>query len=242
MPRTARFVLPHAAHHVVARGVHNTRLFRSGFDKSSYLKRFTLIAAQEHVTVHAYCLMDNHVHWLLSPASPTALARLFHRLHTWWAMRLNRQLKRHGHLFQARFFSTPLDDNHFWTAMRYVEVNPRRAGTAPRLQDWEFSSARAHLDGSPDPLVELSLEAWRQRFGSAAWRDFLQETDREADQRLQRSLAGCRPCGSDEWLRALEQKAHRRLAWSPPGRPASRAVVPAPANGACTAGHRPAAH
>ena len=127
MARMARLVLAETAHHVVARGVNGTRLFRHGFDKKKYLQRFGQIAVEEKVLIHGYCLMSNHVHWILSPASEDGLARLFRRAHTWWAMWFNRRTGRTGHLFQSRYHSSPLGDNHYWTALRYVEVNPRRA-------------------------------------------------------------------------------------------------------------------
>jgi putative transposase len=221
MARSPRLVLEDTAHHVVARGVNRQRIFRHGFDKRKYLKRFAEVAAEEKVQVHGYCLMDNHVHWILTPATEQGLARLFRRVHTWWAMRFNRLTERCGHLFQNRFHSSPLAESHYWTALRYVEVNPRRAGLVKRLEDWEFSSAQAHLGGSPDPLIDLAQLVGRRRFTPAQWREFLENTDREREQELQRALPGSRPCGSSDWIRSLEEKLKRRLRWQPRGRPAA---------------------
>jgi putative transposase len=224
MARTARFILPGTPHHVVARGVNRSHLFRSGYDKLKYLKRFTTLADQCGVLVHGYCLMDNHVHWLLTPSQPDSLARLFHRLHTWWAMHFNRCQDRCGHLFENRYHSTPLEENHYWTALRYVEVNPRRAGVKGELGEWEYSSARAHLSGAEDPLVKLVWEAWRDRYGAAQWREFLAESDREVEMRLRRALSGNRVCGSEGWVRGLETAHGRRLGWRPRGRPPTAAT------------------
>jgi putative transposase len=219
MSRSARVVVPESPHHVVARGVNRHRLFASGYDKRRYLKRFADLAQQEQVLVHGFCLMNNHVHWLLTPLRPDSLARLFQRLHTWWAMDYNRRHQRCGHLFQNRYHSTPMEEDHHWTALRYVEVNPRRAGVASRLEEWEYSSARAHLSGQPDPLIPLVLAAWQARFGVAGWRAFLAETDVELEERLRKALAGSRPCGREGWLAGLERRYGRRLRWAPPGRP-----------------------
>ena len=225
MPRQARIVLEGCAHHVVSRGVNRRSIFRSGYDKRRYLKRFARIAEDEGVQVHAYCLMDNHVHWILTPATPDGLARLFHRLHTWWAMDFNRRNQRCGHLFQNRYHSTPLGENHYWAAMRYVELNPRRAGCREELAEWEHSSARAHLEGRDDALVPLAWGTWRERRQTPeSWREYLGETDREAEERLRRAIAGSRPCGDEEWVRGLEAKHGRKLAWSPPGRPRTAAT------------------
>ena len=219
MARCARMILPGVPHHVVARGVDGLCIFLSGSDKRRYLKRFVRIADEVGVTVHAYCLMNNHVHWLVTPQKEASLAKLFQRLHTSWAGFYNRRERRTGHLFQNRYHSTPVDENHYWTALRYIEVNPRRAGLIESLQDWEHSSAKAHLTGTEDPLIKLALEAWRYRFGPAQWRAFLEQTDSERELSLRRAQAGSRPCGAVAWIEEMEQTRGRKLGWSPPGRP-----------------------
>ena len=221
MARTSRLVLENVAHHVVARGVGHMKIFRSGFDKRKYLTHLALLAEEEKVLVHAYCLMDNHVHLILTPSDSNGLARLFRRMHTWWAMKLNRWLERCGHVFQNRFHSSPLDENHYWTAMRYVEVNPRRAGLPTRLEDWELSSAKAHLTGVQDPLVPLAEEIGRRRFTAAQWREFLDGADAEQEGHLRSALKSSRPCGTPEWIVTLEQKFKRKLSSSSRGRPRS---------------------
>ncbi|HJY06092.1 MAG TPA: transposase [Bryobacteraceae bacterium] len=227
MARTPRIVLENVAHHVVARGVGQMRIFRNGFDKRKYLTRFAVIAGEEKVLVHAYCLMDNHVHWIVTPSDPEGLARLYRRMHTWWAMKLNRWLNRCGHVFQNRFHSSPLEENHYWTALRYVEVNPRRAGLVEQLEEWALSSAKAHLTGTQDPLIPLAEEIGRRRFTAAEWREFLDRTDVEREKELRLALPGSRPCGSAEWIRSLEERLKRKLAWSPRGRPSLVHTSPA---------------
>jgi putative transposase len=108
MPRTPRVVLENVVHHVVSRGNNRMRIFTSRAEKQQYLRRFCVIADEEKVLVHGYCLMDNHVHWLLTPTTATGLARLFRRAHTWWALTFNRKHGRSGHLLEARFHSSPL--------------------------------------------------------------------------------------------------------------------------------------
>jgi putative transposase len=229
MARLSRLVLENVAHHVVARGVGQMRIFRNGFDKRKYLTRFALIAEEEKVLVHAYCLMDNHVHLIVTPSDPNGLARLFRRMHTWWAMKLNRWLERCGHVFQNRFHSSPLDENHYWTAMRYVEVNPRRAGLPEQLEDWELSSAKAHLTGVQDPLLPLAEEIGRRRFTAAQWREFLDGVDAEKERALRLALKGSRPCGAREWIVTLEAKFKRNLSSSPRARPGGVLLSPATA-------------
>lgn len=221
MARLPRIVLPGIAHHVVARGVNRHRLFAKGREKQKYLMRFALIAAECSVLVHGYTIMDNHVHWMVTPQSPDGLATLFRRMHTWWAMVFNRKYARSGHLFQGRFSSVPLKENHYWAALRYVEINPRRAGLVTRDEDFEFSSARAHLSGKPDPLIALARAESRRQFTAAQWRDFLTHTDSQREDQLRRAQRGSRPLGDPAWIAELEQRWKRKLAWSPPGRPAT---------------------
>jgi putative transposase len=195
------------------------RILTRRAEKQQYLRRFCVIASEEKVHVHGYCLMDNHEQWMLTPTTATGLARLFRRVHTWWALTFNRKHGRTGHLLQARFHSSPLSEDHYWTAMRYVELNPRRAKIVERPEDFEFSSARAHATGVPDPRVTLAEVPTRQKFTQAQWREFLGRTDPSRDTALRQALPLSRPCGSVDWIQALEARFRRKLAWSPPGRP-----------------------
>jgi putative transposase len=107
MARKPRIVLPDVVHHVVSRGANKTILFANGSEKERYLRRFSLIAAEEKVSVQGYCIMDNHVHWLLTPSSVDGLARLFRRVHTRWAMIFNRRHGRSGPLMQGSLSLIP---------------------------------------------------------------------------------------------------------------------------------------
>ena len=219
MARLPRFVLENVVHHVVARGVNRQRIFRTGYDKKKYLKRFAKIAEEEKVSVHGFCLMNNHVHWLLTPSNPKGLARLFQRVHTWWAVVYNRKNGRTGHLFQNRYHSSPLDEKHYWEALRYVELNPKKAGLIKRPDEFEFSSAKCHLTGEADPRIRLVAVKTRKQFSAADWRIFLRVSDVAANDSIRKAAAGSRPCGEDEWIADLEHKHGKKFAASPPGRP-----------------------
>ena len=179
MARKLRFVIPRIPVHATARGVNRCPLFRSGFDKAKYLKRFALVAAEEQVEIHGYCVLDNHVHFLLVPLTDKGLARLFLRVHTWWAMYFNAKTHRSGHLFQGRFHSCVLDETHYWTALRYIETNPRNANITHDLAAFEHSSAAHHLAARTDPFFLLMMDAWHRRFTPASYREFLEESPRE---------------------------------------------------------------
>ena len=211
MARQARLVVPDIIHHVVARGVNKTQIFRHNSDKDRYLKRAAQIATQEKVLVHGYCLMNNHVHFLLTPTTPNGLARFFSRLHTWWAGSFNRQEKRTGHLFQSRYFSSPLSECHYWTALRYVELNAVRARLVRRPEEWRWSSARDHLKIREHSPIVLTPVLTRATFDPLAWRTVLQTPSDEADERLRRAHHSSRPCGPPDFLAHLEQRFSRPL-------------------------------
>lgn len=226
MPRRARIVLAETAHHVVARGANRQKLFHCRQDKTRYLELLAKLAKEEDVSVHGYVLMNNHVHMILTPKTRHGLARLFNRLHTRWAMYINRKYQRTGHLFENRYFSSPLGASHFWAAIRYVELNPRKAKWNGPLEQWIHSSARAHLSGVQSPLIALEWETWRFRFKPVEWKRFLEDGEsilreqwEEQGRDLERALAGGRPVGDPDWIANLEQTWKRKLTWSPPGRP-----------------------
>ena len=220
MARVPRFVLENVVHHVVARGVDRLCIFQSDEDKELYLRRFAKVAEQEKVLVHGFCLMDNHVHWLLTPTTRKGLARLFQRVHTWWAVVFNRKYERTGHLFQNRYHSSPLDETHYWEALRYVELNSKKAGLVTHPVDCKFSSARQHLTGESESRIRLvPVLLTRRRFSVKDWRTFLGTWDEQKVRLIRRASAGSRPCGEEDWIANLERDHKRRLTWLPPGRP-----------------------
>ena len=109
----------------------------------------------------AYCLMPNHVHLILVPDREEALGRALGETHRRYSSVVNARLRVTGHLFQSRFGSVVMDEDHLMAAARYVALNPVRAGLAARAEDWRWSSARAHLEGHDDGLVSVAPLAER---------------------------------------------------------------------------------
>ncbi len=122
-----------------------------------------------------------------------------------------------GHLFQGRFSSVALDEEHLMLAARYVALNPVRARLVQRPQDWAWSSVRAHLAGRGDGLVTVA--PLLQRLGRIT---ALVDTEPEeiALTRLRAAEATGRPLGSDEFMTQLERLMQRRLRRQKPGRKA----------------------
>src|SRR5262245_29370623 len=98
--------------------------------------------------------MPNHVHHIVVPTTADGLHRLFKSVHGRYAQRLNRLSQMKGHVWQGRYFSSPLDSSYFVNAVRYVELNPVRAGIVGRAEDHDWSSAAAHCGLRSDLVVD----------------------------------------------------------------------------------------
>lgn len=187
MPRAARLVLPGIPHHVTQRGNRRERVF---FDDSDYAFYFSLLrygCRKSGTAVWAWCLMPNHVHLILVPASEDGLRAALAPAHTRYAMEINRREGWRGHLWQDRFASFPMDEAHLHVCLAYVELNPVRARLVDRPEAWRWSSARAHLGLAGDGLTDAA--AMRGRIDD--WRAFLDaglsDEDREAIRTAERT-------------------------------------------------------
>jgi len=135
-----------------------------------------------------------------------------------------------GHLWANRFYSTPLDEAHLWTAIRYVELNPVRAGLVARAEEWEWSSARVHCGmeaAEGDGLAAAVLAADRPFGGSrpdgltgapVGWSEWLARgVEEDAVRRLRAATMTGRPCGGEDFVRGLEARLGRSLGPKKPG-------------------------
>ena len=223
MSRPLRFVIPGLPHHVTQRGNYRQAVF---LEDKHYLLYLRLLRAYSHrfgVAVQAYCLMPNHAHLILSPPKTNSLARLMQRLNSDYARVLHLQLGRLGHLWQARYYSTPMDESHFWSAMVYVEQNPQRANLVERCWDWPWSSACAHMRGAEDSLLEMN--EWRQRYTPESWKNCLELGLQDAAllERIRESTGKGWPLGSADFLANLERDLGRSVRRGVPG-PSAKAA------------------
>ncbi|MFZ1962688.1 MAG: transposase [Roseiarcus sp.] len=156
MARIGRFVVPDLPHHVTQRGNRRERVFFSDDDYALYRDLLREACGREGVAVWSYCLMPNHVHLILVPRTSEGLGRALGKAHRRYSAFVNARARATGHVFQGRFSSVLMDEEHLMAAARYVALNPVRARLAARAEDWEWSSARAHLAGRDDGLVEVA--------------------------------------------------------------------------------------
>lgn len=188
-------------------------MFFTDGDRMVYLANLREYAEQARLRVLAYCLMPNHVHLVAVPEETDSMAVALQRTHGRYALYLNARRQRSGHLWQNRFYSCALDQRgHLWTALRYVEQNPVRAGLCGQADQYAWSSARAHLGEDVVGTGLLDLAFWREAGGSEHWRSLLATPEEDAAIRmLQRCTFSGRPYGDEEFVAELEKRLGRRL-------------------------------
>ncbi len=207
MARMARVVLQGYPHHVTQRGVRSMPVFFSDQDRHNYLKLMKEQGRRFGVKFVAYCLMTNHVHLICVPEKVHSLSRAIGEAHRRYTSMVNFREGVKGYLFQGRFFSCPVDEQHLVAAVRYVERNPVRSGIAKLAWEYPWSSAQYHVGVTKEgPLVhETDL------FGLVPnWREFLQTDPDEMDFLRERVRTG-RPCGDSEFMKKAESLTGRRL-------------------------------
>lgn len=219
MPRMARVVVPGTPHHVTQRGNRRQRTFFRPADYRTYIRIASEAFADAGVEVWAYCLMPNHVHMIATPNGAGDLAAAVGATHLRYTRHINAREGWTGHLWQGRFASFPMDEDRLRQCVRYVGLNPVRAGLAARAIDWPWSSVRAHVAGRHDPL--LTPRAVADRFGDGIGALFETDVEDEAREALRRASRTGRPLGTEAWVRALERASGRALAARPVGRPRS---------------------
>ncbi|MCK4374759.1 MAG: transposase [Candidatus Brocadiae bacterium] len=219
MPRTARIVLPGFLHHVSQRGNNRQEVFFTPGDRRKYLDLLRQQCDKHGLAVSGYCLMTNHVHLVVTPPTEQSLAKAIGRAHFLYTRHLNRLHRRSGHLWQNRYYSCAVDEDHILAVMSYIERNPVRAGLVAHAWEYEWSSASAHT-GRPDRGGLLDLNTWRQTMEPETWQQMLTAPRGEAElERVRTRTRSGRPLVGDSLLGKLEASLGRRLRPGRRGRP-----------------------
>jgi putative transposase len=223
MARLPRVVIPDVAHHVTQRGNARQVILSDDADRMAYLELLREYSELYRVSLLGYCLMSNHVHLIVVPCTAQALSQALKQAHGRYASYWNARASSSGHVWQGRFYSCPLDQSHLWTALRYVELNPVRAGMVSTAEQWPWSSAAAHCLSNPPDMPHatiLDMERWRKRWTTAEWKDFMGARESAAQlSALRHCTHTGRPLGTSEFVTRLERQTLRPLAPRKGGRP-----------------------
>ncbi len=156
--------------------------------------------------IWAYCLIPNHVHIIIVPSHEDGLRQIFADAHRRSTGYMNARLRVTGHLWQSRFGSVVMDEEHLMHAVRYVSLNPMRAKLVDRAEDWPWSSVVAHLSSKDDGLVKVSPVL--ERYGNFS--TFLGQEESVPYKRLRQSETTGHPLGSEAWMTTLETLTGRQ--------------------------------
>jgi putative transposase len=233
MPRNARLMLAGLPVHVLQRGHNHSPCFFAPDDYRRYLDLLALFAPRFGCAVHAYCLMPNHVHLLLTPATTQSCAQLMKHLGQRYAQHINRTYARSGTLWEGRFRSCLVEaERYFLACQRYIELNPVRAGLVRQPAGYPWSSHLAHAgptDGGEDvsephpTYLALGADEGACR---ATWRALcmLSPEPRVLDAIRQATNSGF-VLGSTYFAADVATRLGRRVARGTPGRPTKAAAL-----------------
>jgi putative transposase len=223
MARLGRYFLPDKPLHVIQRGNDRQPIFFLAEDYRRYRQWLIEAAGQYGCAIHAYVLMTNHVHLLVTPAKESSLPRAMQSLGRRYVRYINFAQRRTGTLWEGRYRAAPIDsDGYFLACCRYIELNPVRAGMVRAPRDYAHSSSRGHAHGESDPLL-ADHEIYRALGRSAAdrqkaYRDLFREVlSAEFVDELRAATNGGWALGNERFKRKIAKALARRVTPLPPG-------------------------
>jgi len=225
MPRSARLVLPGIPLHVIQRGVNRAALFIDDEDRRPYLRLLRNACQKQAIAIHAFVLMGNHVHLLMTPSTAEGLAPAMRQCGQNYVQYFNMRYVRSGTLLEGRFKSCLVDsDGYLLMVHRYIELKPVRAAMVAITEDYRWSSARVYLGLEHNPmltphpcytLLGPTPKARADAYGQ--WlRASIQPQERE---RIVAYVAQERALGSRRFQDMVQQALQRSVVYRPAGRP-----------------------
>lgn len=226
MARLPRLVVPNQPHHVIQQGHDNQIVFRDTDDYVAFINWLREGSRQFKVAIHAYVLMTNHLHLLLTPSDETGLSKMMQWIGRHYVPYFNRKYHRSGTLWQGRYKATVLDaDRYLMTCCRYIETNPVRSGLVSSAGDYSWSSYPHHIGIKSDPLVTDHPLFWA--LGNTpfdreiAYKALVEQGVNEDDvAALTEATMKGWAIGSERFKSLLERQTSRRIRKSKRGRPA----------------------
>ncbi len=225
MPRKPRFTLPGVPQHIIQRGNNREPCFFAEQDYIRYKQDLKTACDKFHCHIHAYVLMTNHVHLLITPLTEYGISEVMQSLGRRYVRYINHEYRRSGTLWEGRFKASLVDSEaYLLTCMRYIELNPIRANMVSHPGEYYWSSYAYHAQGKRDTLIEphplyLSLattpvarqHAYRELFRYHI-DDLILHDIREA---LNQELV----LGRDDFKDKIEQMTNRQTREGQAGRP-----------------------
>jgi putative transposase len=225
MPRRARLRLAGIPLHIIQRGNNRGACFFRDADYGVYLQHLNELSSRYLCEIHAYVLMTNHVHLLLTPRLPDAASRMMKHLGQHYVQYVNRVHRRSGTLWEGRFRSSLVQaETYFLRCQRYIELNPVRAGMVESPEAYRWSSFCANALGlrnaSTTPhAVFIALGEDESSRRSAYLDLFRSEIEPEELENIRSSANAGYALGSERFRNEIERALGRRAGPGKPGRP-----------------------
>ncbi|MGB5538663.1 MAG: transposase [Gammaproteobacteria bacterium] len=225
MPRPRRLNIPDLPQHITQRGNNRQPCFYADEDYRLYLELLDTACRLHDCSLHAYCLMTNHAHLLMTPSTPEGVSRVMQDLSRDYVRSINRNYHRTGTLWEGRFKSSLVDTNRYClTCYRYIELNPVRAGMVRHPADYTWSSYRHNANGEPaapvtphDCWLLLGENDYARRAAYSAL--FSERLDQSDIERIRDSINTGMPTGNDRFRHEIEKALSIRLGQGKRGRP-----------------------
>ena len=204
MARKPRLFAPGVLYHVIVRGNQRQRTFLSAADYQTYLEKLAQYRRHYDVTIHAYCLMPNHVHLLLE-CGKTPLGKFMQGLQQSYTQSYNRRYRKVGHLFQGRYKAIVCQkDAYLLQLVRYIHLNPLRSNLANRPQDYGYSGEQAYRSGKSTTILDPRL-VLKMLGGTTGYKKFIQEGLQHGHREEYYEVADQRFLGDEEFGEALKR-------------------------------------
>ena len=234
MPRRSRIIVPDIPLHIIQRGNNHQSCFFSEEDYLFYLDWLREYAQSTGCSIHAYVLMTNHVHILLTPSKSDSAGNLMKRLGQRYVQYINRTYKRSGTLWEGRFRSSIIQQQEYlFSCQRYIEMNPVRAGMVKHPGKYRWSSYQANGQGIHSDLINCHslyqslgrTDAERQM----AYRElFRYELESGEIDKIRKATNGNFALGNNKFKEEISKMLGRRVTPGKAGRPKKKKVTTNP--------------
>ncbi len=220
MPRHARIIVPDYPHHITQRGNYRQDVFDDDNDRKRYLAWVGEYSCRCNLSILSYCLMTNHVHFIVIPKDEDSVARTFNTAHMRYAQYRNKKIGATGHLWQGRFFSCVMDERRLTATAKYIERNPVRAHIVKRPYEYTWSSAKDHVNNARSSIIDTSGLFSYMEIEQSKWKNFIDTPDNADDaSNIRKHTMTGRPLGNESFINKLEKRLGERLHALPVGRP-----------------------
>jgi len=224
MPRRARMYLPDLPYHIVQRGNNREVCFVEPENYQYYLELWKECSNRYGVAIHAYCLMTNHIHFLVTPEEKDSISRATRVVGSRYAYYFNKKYRRTGTVWEGRHKASLVqNERYFLICGRYIELNPVAANMVKKPEEYKGSSYRINAWGGASNLVphaeylklgndaETRCYAYRELF-----KNYLSEKDVHI---IENASKYCQPLGDDRFKFQIETKYGIKLGYGSRGRP-----------------------